>query len=107
MTPTDLEPLEKLATLLDELSRVDPAMSVGELRAFVSVAAGHADSSALGITPSDIRARGFSPSAVTRSIQYWGERFQVEIDDKDRRQRRITLTEAGKTFAKAMSRALR
>ena len=104
MTPSDLEPLEKLSILLNEVIRIDPTMTVGELHAFVSVAAG--TSGMPGVTPGEIRASGVSGSAVTRSIQYWGKRFHVDIDDKDRRLRRITLTESGKHLARSLSRAL-
>ena len=104
MTPSDLEPLEKLSNLLNEVIRIDPTMTVGELNVFVSVAAGHAELT--GVTPGEIRAKGISGSAVTRSIQYWGKRFHVDIDDKDRRLRRIRLTDEGKHLAKALSRAL-
>lgn len=104
MTSNDHAALEKLEPLLTNLVRLDPTMTVGALLAFVSVAVGSDDKS--GITPRDLRDKGFSPAAATRNLQYWGERLHTEIDPRDRRFRRITLTDQGKTLSDSISKAL-
>ena len=104
MTPSELKSLSRLEALLAKLARQDPGMSVGELHAFLVVAGGQDEDVEMdGVAPGDIKSLGYNAASVTRFIQYWGDRFQTEIDPRDRRYRRVRLSPKGKEFARELT----